>query len=285
MVAVQDREVALLQLAERLQARHHDAVEDLALHGGDAEAEHAPRHRARERRGAARQDLDAALQVRAALAKSLLAEVVGHADALQFEQRVARDLRVAILGAAQRDREAIAAQVPHLELVGVPRDVQHLPVGALKAARVVVVDAMHRDPLAAHGLLVLQAGDANRARVHFERGAELVDEIDRREPALLDPQEQVLAVLLRFVGRDLVDDEVLGFDLVAAGQKPVAGAARDGTSWFEVHRAAGHCGGAKRRSSAISPSWASSNASASPAAALAAARPRRELRPARSGPA
>src|SRR5262249_10728769 len=85
---------------------------------------------------------------------------------------------------------------------------------------------------------VLEPGDAERARIEVERPPDALEQLQRRQPALLDPQPDVFALPARLVGGQLLDREVLGLDLVAAGDEPGGAAAWHGPRGLERRHSA-----------------------------------------------
>ena len=60
-----------------------------------------------------------------------------------------------------------------------------------------------------------------------ELTAEVLEHVERREAALFDPEPDMISLAGRLVSRDLLDDEVLGLDLVTSAEQAGRAAARD----------------------------------------------------------
>ena len=205
-------------------------VEQQRLHRREREAE---QERADAPRRLAREALPAELDGAAVAAEPLRTVEVRQAfraDAVEDRVHVRR-----AVGVADEDAEAVAAQVAGLELVGVPAGLQDADAVAVELRDVRLALLRHRHPLPRDGVAVLEAGGADVARMRAEPLGDRAGEELRRDPALLDPEVQVIARPGRLVGRHLLDLEV-----VVAHADPPADAGQLGGEQRRRHRGVVH---------------------------------------------
>ncbi len=142
-------------------------------------------------------------------AEALRAEVVRHADLGEPREHGASALPCARLDVAQPNRESVAAQVSHAELVLVAAPLEHLdPIGLVERVAGLCEPVRHADPLPGDGAFVLESGNADAPTRHA-RGDEHVDEVLGRAAALAHVEVEVRAFAGGEVAGQLHDTEVL----------------------------------------------------------------------------
>ena len=206
--AVEAYDLAFDQRARILETPRDIAVEHLRLqHAREEPLLEARVHAAQ--RGAPLEPRERLIEVPLPGAEALRAEVVrdtaladARHDRLEAWPGVRVDLR-------EGQREAIGLEMPHLQPVRVPRDVEHLdPVDGLPVLR--VHSALRdRHPLRGDRVLVLLAGDAEVLALHVRRPRDAPDGVLRGEAALSDADIPVRPLATGLVGGDLIDAEVL----------------------------------------------------------------------------
>jgi len=98
-------------------------------------------------------------------------------------------------------------QVARAQLVAVPARLEHAHAVHRQLDGARGIEARHADPLAGRRVSVLHAGVAQVALVDVAGARDAPHRLERRQVGLLDPQEGVLALARRQVGRDLLDHE------------------------------------------------------------------------------
>ena len=153
----------------------------------------------------------------AAIAETLRAKVVGDAAAPELRERVLQLGQARGLALADLDKEAIAAEVPQAQLVGVPCGLEDPHARQVQSVELVGVNVLDGHPLARDGPGVLQAGKADVVPADVERVGDVPHRLVRAQPGFFEQEIRVGARAVGGIERNLLDEEVRVVRLDHAG--------------------------------------------------------------------
>ena len=175
----------------------------------------------------------------AVAAEALRAEVVRHACCRDRAQPRFQSSRIAT-ERTQRDREVVALQRATLQLAPMARGRDDFEALA-RDAQPCFADrgtGRHRERLLRHSVAVLQAGEADVARIELREPRELFRNPQGIRPALTDFQEQMVAVAVRLPTQPLLHEKVFGCGTQLRAARRTAVRARQRRHLFEyIHGA------------------------------------------------